>query len=449
MEDLFGVKMQWIMYVLLAVFIPSLAVIGFMGLRNRVMLKMALRNIPRRKAQTVLIIVGIMISTLIMAASFGTGDTLTHSIRKSVVDGLGTIDQIVLSARAGENAQFGGAAYVPVERFTQLQRQLADNPDIDGLAAGLAETAPTVSDRTGLSAGRMRVAGVDPATLQGFGDFQLLDGGAVRVEELAAGEIFINADAAEELDARAGDTLTVYIYGEAQSMTVKGVVQSGGNAGSQPTLLLPLDRAQTLFGREGQINSIVVSNRGDAFSGAELSDEVTKTLRVLFTDRAAAGQLKAALNHPEVLAQLDQRAGSLRLSQETRDNLALLQAELVKPELSDDLMALFSDGDRPRRNAGGGGGHQRPGFGAGSGVAAGIAGRVYGQRSEARSIGYGGTGGQHGDQLFHPVRAVFHYGRHPADFPDFRNAGGGAAFRVGHGAGGGRPALAPGADVRL
>ena len=46
MEDLFGVKMQWIMYALLAVFVPSLAVIGFMGLRNRVMLKMALRNIP-------------------------------------------------------------------------------------------------------------------------------------------------------------------------------------------------------------------------------------------------------------------------------------------------------------------------------------------------------------------------------------------------------------------
>ena len=70
MEDLFGVKMDWIMYVLLAVFLPALAVIGFMALRNRVMLKMALRNIPRRKAQTALIVAGIMISTLIMAASF-------------------------------------------------------------------------------------------------------------------------------------------------------------------------------------------------------------------------------------------------------------------------------------------------------------------------------------------------------------------------------------------
>ena len=102
MEDLFGVKMDWIMYVLLAVFLPSLAVIVVMALRNRVMLKMGLRNIPRRKAQTALIVAGIMISTLIMAASFGTGDTLTFSIKKAVVDGLGTIDEFVLSARAME-----------------------------------------------------------------------------------------------------------------------------------------------------------------------------------------------------------------------------------------------------------------------------------------------------------------------------------------------------------
>lgn len=345
MEDLFGIKMQWIMYALLAVFVPSLAVIGFMGLRNRVMLKMALRNIPRRKAQTVLIIVGIMISTLIMAASFGTGDTLTHSIRKGVVDGLGTIDQIVLSARAGESDQFGGAAYVPMERFTALQRELAGDRNIDGLAAGLAETAPTVNDRTGLSEGRMQIAGVDPATLQGFGGFQLVDGGDVRVDDLARGEVFINSTAADELEARAGDTFTVYLYGERAAMTVKGVVESGGNAGSQPTLLLPLSRAQQLFGREGEINSIVVSNRGDEFSGAELSEEVTRTLRVLFTDRATAAQLKAALATPEVLEHLGRRADSILLAQETRDDLDLLQAELVKPELSDDLMALFSDED--------------------------------------------------------------------------------------------------------
>ncbi len=343
MEDLFGVKMDHIMIVLLAIFLPSLAVIGIMALRNRVMLKMGLRNIPRRKAQTALIVFGIMISTLIMAASFGTGDTLTFSIRKAVVDGLGTIDEFVLSARAGENDQFGGAAYVPMERYTALQQELADVDSIDGLAPGLAEIAPTVNDRTSLSEGRMQIAGVNPDTLDGFGGFHLEEGGEVRVEDLGPNEVFINSTAAEDLEAVTGDSLTVYVYGEPVSLAVRGVVTGGGPVGAEPTLLLHLSRAQELFGREGSINSIVVSNRGDQYSGANLSDEVTKTLRVLFTDREAAARLKDVLSRPDVVEQLGQREQQPRLADALRENLALLQAELSKSELSDELVFLFSD----------------------------------------------------------------------------------------------------------
>ena len=345
MEDLFGVKMDWIMYVLLAIFLPVVAVIGFMAVRNRVMLKMGLRNIPRRKAQTALIVFGIMISTLIMAASFGTGDTLTYSIRNAVVEGLGTIDEFVLSARAGENDQFGGAAYVPMERFTTLQRELSDVESIDGLAPGLAEIAPTVNERTSRSEGRMQIAGVNPDTLQGFGGFVLEGGGDVRMEDLSPQEVFINSAASEELEARPGDALTVYVYGEPVSLTVKGVVSGSGPVGAEPTLLLHLNKAQELFGREGFINSIVVSNKGDEYSGAELSEEVTKTLRVLFTDREIAVQLKEALSRQEVLDQLRQREQRPLLSESVREDIITLQAELAKAGLSDELVSLFSDED--------------------------------------------------------------------------------------------------------
>ena len=142
---------------------------------------------------------------------------------------------------------------------------------------------------------------------------------------------------------RPGDTLTVYVYGEPVSMTVKGVVSGGGPVGSEPTLLLHLDKAQELFGREGSINSIVVSNKGDEYDGAEVSEEVTKTLRVLFTDRETAVQLKEALAHPEVLEQLQDREQSPGISDALRQNLVLLQAELSMPDLSDELVSLFSD----------------------------------------------------------------------------------------------------------
>ena len=344
MEDLFGVKMDWIMYVLLALFLPSLAFIGILAARNRVMLKMGLRNIPRRKAQTALIIVGIMISTLIMAASFGTGDTLTFSIRKAVVDGLGTIDEFVLSARPGETDRFGGAAYVPVERFEAMQRELSGIDSIDGLAAGLAETAPTVNERTSRSEGRMQIAGVNPDTLQGFGGFRLQDGSDVRVNELGPDEIFINAAAADGLEAVSGDTLTIYIYGDPVALTVKGVVEGGGPVGSEPTLLLNLGRAQQMFGREGHINSIVVSNSGDEYGGAELSDEVTGKLRVLFTDREVAAELKAILSRSDVLHELERKEQDSRTDEETRRDLVLFRAELARPELGVDLVSLLSDG---------------------------------------------------------------------------------------------------------
>ncbi len=345
MEDLFGVKMNWIMYALLAAFLPALAVIGFMALRNRVMLKMGLRNIPRRKAQTALIVAGIMISTLIMAASFGTGDTLTFSIKKAVVDGLGTIDEFVISARAGENDQFGAAAYVPMERFTLLQQELAGVESIDGLAPGVAEIAPAINDRTSISEGSMQIAGVNPDTLEGFGGFYLEGGGEVRMEDLGPMEVFINSEASEDLEALPGDTLTVYVYGEPVSMKVKGVVSGSGPVGAEPTLLLHLKKAQELFGREGFINSIVVSNKGDEYSGAKLSDEVTKTLRVLFTDREAASRLKDALSRPEVMARLKEREQKSFSTESARENLVLLQTELSEPELSDELISLFSNED--------------------------------------------------------------------------------------------------------
>ena len=49
MEELFGLSMDIIMYVLLAVFLPVITGVAVMAWRNRVMLKLVLINITRRK----------------------------------------------------------------------------------------------------------------------------------------------------------------------------------------------------------------------------------------------------------------------------------------------------------------------------------------------------------------------------------------------------------------
>ena len=126
MEELFGVSMDIIMVVLLAIFLPVIAIVAVVAWRNPVMFKLGLRNVPRRKSQTALIIVGIMMSTLIMAAAFGTGDSITYSIRKNAIDALGTIDEIIVSARADESDTIGSFNYFPEQRYEQLKVELAD-----------------------------------------------------------------------------------------------------------------------------------------------------------------------------------------------------------------------------------------------------------------------------------------------------------------------------------
>jgi len=343
MEELFGLSMDIIMYVLLAAFLPVIAGVAVMAWRNRVMLKLGLRNIPRRKSQTALIIVGIMISTLIMAAAFGTGDSITFSIRKNAIDALGTIDEIIVSARADESDTIGSFNYFPLQRYEQLKVELADFEKIDGLAPGIGEFAPTINNRTQLSEGQMQITGVDPNSMEGFGRFNLIGGQEIRLENLGPKDAFINQEAADELDAVVGDELVTFVAGSSVAFTVQGVVDSGGLAGQGSTLLVRLDRAQEMFGRDGMINSMAVSNLGGVFAGAEVSDDVTDSLRVLFADRAIATQLQTLLNRMEVLKQIELLRPTL--GEELAGDLGLLAEGLGELSMTDDFIGALADED--------------------------------------------------------------------------------------------------------
>ena len=345
MEELFGLSMNLIMVVLLAIFLTGMAAVGVMAWRNRIMLKMGLRNIPRRRSQTVLIIFGIMLSSMIMAAAFGTGDTISFSIRNEAVESLGTIDEVIVSNRASSEDTFGTDSYVPYKRFEELQRELGGLDTIDGLTPLVGETAPALNTRTSLSEGNMRVTGIDPALLQGFTTLTLTSGREARLEELAEDEVYINDKAAKELGAEVGDGLRIFVEGNAWSFVVKGVLNAGALAGAtfESTLLLPLERAQRIFDREGQINTILVSNRGDERSGADVSKEVTRRLRVHFSDRAVASQLQELLNQELVLAALEEREDSL--GGQTKEDVGQLRKELAEGELSEELISLLADRD--------------------------------------------------------------------------------------------------------
>src|SRR5258708_9545683 len=103
MKSLFGIPMDTLMVWMLGIFLVVTFIVAVLAVFNRLFFKMGLRNIPRRRAQTILIIIGLMLSTVIITSAFGTGDTLSYSVRSSVVTGIGYVDEAVFHTASFSN----------------------------------------------------------------------------------------------------------------------------------------------------------------------------------------------------------------------------------------------------------------------------------------------------------------------------------------------------------
>src|SRR5215213_8031053 len=99
MDTIFGLPLSGLMVGLLIALGVCLAMVVWVAWRRPVIFKLGIRNIPRRKAQTILIVVGLMLSTLIISAALGTGDTVHHSLTKDTYDNLGHVDQLVVATK--------------------------------------------------------------------------------------------------------------------------------------------------------------------------------------------------------------------------------------------------------------------------------------------------------------------------------------------------------------
>ena len=341
METLFGIPLPTLMFVLSGIFIVTMLVVIGMAVRNPVMFKMGIRPISRRPGMTALIIIGVMLSTTIISAAFGTADTLTYSIRDIGINGLGTIDEIVVSARAQEGDRFG-QSFISMERYEQIRADLADDDRIDGIMPQFTQSVPAGNPAENLSEGQLNLLGIDPALLGGFGGLKLASGGNADVQALGPSETYINEDTSDELDLEAGGEIEVYLEDGAERFVVKGVVENGGFAGIDPTMIISLDRAQEMFGRTGQITSIVISNRGDALTGNELSEEVTKDLRVKFTDRETASRLKELFNDEVFLKTLEIERDT-SVGEDRKERLTEVLTGIRAPDLTDELIDALAD----------------------------------------------------------------------------------------------------------
>ncbi|MDT8307546.1 MAG: FtsX-like permease family protein, partial [Anaerolineae bacterium] len=245
--------------------------VALLSLRNPLIGRLGVRNIPRRPAQTALIVTGLTLSTVIIASALATGDTLDYSIQRHAVDAYGEIDEIVAApllaalvgladdddpfatAAAGpEGAEEAGAVAtslladtpyekvftilrdglpgIPTGRYQRLQAEALEEELIDGVAPAIVFPTIIRNTRSGQGEPLGFIFAVDHAYDQQFG-LHNVEGEPVEMEALnpGVGNIFRAAADLFRLAGRAAaDTgATLDLNTTAVAVAAAGSLASG------------------------------------------------------------------------------------------------------------------------------------------------------------------------------------------------------------------------------
>jgi putative ABC transport system permease protein len=285
MGKLFGIPVDSLAVVLMAVLAIALGAVAVLALRNRVFFRLGVRNARRRPGRSALIVLGLMLGTAIITAALATGDTMSHTIRSAAVQALGPTDEVVAArgmsdALAAENHGGNGgtaALYFPQRYADRIARAVEGSSLVDGVEPVIVEEVAVQDVSTRQNEPRVMLFASDPARMKGFGEIRS-DGKTVSLADLGPRQVFLNAHAAGELDARAGDTIKVFTGEAPRTYRVRAIVRYDGGATAGSGLLMPLPAAQSLLDKPGQIKAIFVSNSGGTESGAKFTDEVVDLL---------------------------------------------------------------------------------------------------------------------------------------------------------------------------
>lgn len=360
MQYLFGISTFWLAAGLLIVLLVLAAILGYFARARPILVKLGARNVPRRIAQSVLITMGLMLSTTIIATSLGIGDTVTNSIRADALTALGHTDEIISSPQA----QLFGGVHLPVGAIQEIREFAAADQRIDGVMPVFHASLPTIDPRTTRTEAQMRLTGYDPNSQRGFGELvtakpewdersragevvDLSDLRATNLQENARNDLFLNEDAARELRAKKGDRVIIVTPTDSWQMNVLAIVRNGGLAGgggSNPVAIVRLDLAQAMMGQTNdKFTQALISNRGGLEGGLALSDEVTRDLRLQFSNREAAREIHEILRAPRAMALYDFAIEGENASADLRDDIAALRSELDRSTVTDRFVSLVAD----------------------------------------------------------------------------------------------------------
>jgi putative ABC transport system permease protein len=273
MTDVFGLPITVVMIVLLVLLALVVAVVAGVWARNPILFSLGVRNIPRRRAQSVLIVLGLMLSTVIVSAAFATGDTVNHSITNDTYEKLGHVDE-VMQVQSNSltpsltNEQVSPTGYIPNGVTDALLADLNGNDNVDGILGGLRFPAPvTATDlEPAVTLPQAVIIGLNPRQMDGFtDDVVLTTGSPYDISQLRPNEALANASLQAALGLTRGQHIDIWVDRNPRTVTVVGFVEdrylTGWTQGEPKGLLVPLATAQKITNQTG-LGFVAISNAG-------------------------------------------------------------------------------------------------------------------------------------------------------------------------------------------
>ncbi len=287
MEKLFGLPINNILYGSLGALALGLMLLMIVALRNRVQFKMGVRNITRHPAQTSLIVLGLMLATLLISAALVTGDTMSYSIKKTALKKLGNTDIIVKVKGDGKGGNVfvgGGKAqatdtYFSEDKYSKIKNALSGSKLIDGITPIITEQVPAVSPSSRQNVPNVTALGVESGYSTAMGPITDKDEKKLDIGGLGKNKVYINVEAAEKLSVNKGDEIQLFYGTRPHTVKVAGVFKDGGRPSSGPALVMQISDLQTIIGKAGKYNEVLISNKGDEIEGAKLSKDVVNKIK--------------------------------------------------------------------------------------------------------------------------------------------------------------------------
>ena len=144
MKEVFGIPVDTFLVILAVGLGVALGALGVLALRNRILLKLALRNVGRRRGRSALIVVGLMLGTTIIAAALTTGDTMNHTVRATAVDALGETDETISARGAADDIPGAlgaatGTRWIDEDSVDWVEQAVSGTEVVDGVTGAIIE----------------------------------------------------------------------------------------------------------------------------------------------------------------------------------------------------------------------------------------------------------------------------------------------------------------------